>query len=322
MPTPAISLSQVSKAFRAKSGRVQAVSELDLEVAEGEVLGFLGPNGAGKTTTIKMICGLVLPDAGAIRIQGFDVRARRRRAMDRIGAVLEGTRNVYWRLSPWQNLAYAARIKGVKMAGARVWGEILLKELDLWDRRHDPVRLFSRGMQQKTAIACALIHDPPIVLLDEPTLGLDVKAAVTVKRWIQALSAHYRKTLVLTTHQLSLAEELCQRVAIMREGRKAADHAVRELRALHHRRETVNVTVASPADAIRARVTARWPDATFDAGPETTAIHLPVAAQTSLADVAAVFAAWSCELRSLEQAVPSLEDIFIDVTERAVPSDA
>ena len=144
----------MSKSFKSKSGPVHAVVDLDMQVAEGEVLGFLGPNGAGKTTTIKMICGLMLPDQGAIRIQNIDVRAHRRKAMPYIGAVLEGTRNIYWRLSPLQNLAYSARLKGVQVSSCKQWGETLLNELDLWERRRDPVREFSRGMQQKTAIAC------------------------------------------------------------------------------------------------------------------------------------------------------------------------
>ena len=309
-----IRISQVSKSFKAKSGPVHAVVDLDMQVVQGDVLGFLGPNGAGKTTTIKMICGLMLPNQGEIHVRDINVCTHRRRAMTHIGAVLEGTRNIYWRLSPLQNLAYAARLKGVQANSCKAWGEILLQELALWDRRHDPVREFSRGMQQKTAIACALIHDPSIVLLDEPTLGLDINAAITVKHWIKTLSAQYGKTLVLTTHQLDLAEELCQSIAIMQHGRKVADHTVQELRNLH-RKESVIARIAAVPEETRSRVQQQWPEATMRHESDVITLTIPSDAGLRLADVAAVLDRWPCDILSLEQSVPSLEDIFIKVTD-------
>ncbi len=221
---PAISIAHLGKTYqRRKAEPVVAVDDLNLEVPPGQVLGFLGANGAGKTTTIKMICGLIVPDRGQAQLNGYDVHRKRSQAVRQIGAVLEGTRNIYWRLSAWNNLIYYARLKGV---GGRAVGERarrLLTELELWERKDQPVGEFSRGMQQKVAIACALIADPPIVLLDEPTLGLDVQAARTVKQWIRRLSQEEGKTVVLTTHQLDMAEELCDRVAIMRTGKLIAD---------------------------------------------------------------------------------------------------
>ncbi len=307
-----ISIAQVSKAFKAKSGVVHAVIDLSMQVDQGDVLGFLGPNGAGKTTTIKMICGLMLPSQGEIHVRDINVRTHRRQAMTHIGAVLEGTRNIYWRLSPLQNLAYSARLKGIRAHSCKAWGEVLLKELDLWSRRHDPVREFSRGMQQKTAIACALIHDPPIVLLDEPTLGLDINAAVTVKQWIKTLSTQYGKTLILTTHQLDLAEELCQGIAIMRQGRKVADHTVQELRNLH-RKESVTARISATPAEVRAKVRRQWPEATMRHESDSITLAIPSDGKPSLAAVAAVLDQWPCDILSLEQSVPSLEDIFIQV---------
>ena len=226
----AIEVRGLAKSYR-KRGRppVHAVKPLDLVVPQGQIFGFLGPNGAGKTTTIKMLCGLVAPDAGEARLNGHDVHRQRSMAMRQIGAVLEGTRNVHWRLSAWRNLQYFAGIKGCAGAEFRKRAEWLLRELELWERRDDMIHAFSRGMQQKVAIACALIADPPIVLLDEPTLGLDVQAARTVKEWILRLARERGKTVVLTTHQLDMAEEVCDRVAIMRRGELIADQPVHEL---------------------------------------------------------------------------------------------
>ncbi|MCI0713031.1 MAG: ABC transporter ATP-binding protein [Chloroflexi bacterium] len=225
-----IELHNISKIYR-KRGKppVEAVKNIDLTVGTGQVIGFLGPNGAGKTTTIKMMCGLVIPSSGHILLNGINSHTQRGKAMREIGAVLEGTRNIYWRLTAWQNLMYFGRLKGMDGNELRSNAERLLTELDLWERRHDATREFSRGMQQKVAIACALVADPPIVLLDEPTLGLDVQAARTVKDWVKKLGREQGKTVILTTHHLAMAQEVCDRVVIMRKGQIIADHQIQEL---------------------------------------------------------------------------------------------
>ena len=134
--------------------------------------------------------------------------------MHQIGAVLEGTRNIHWALSAWDNLIYYGHLKGVSGRKLADRAEKLLREMELWDRRNDLVRVFSRGMQQKIAVACALVADPPIILLDEPTLGLDVQAARTVKSLVGRLSNEYGKTVVLTTHQLDMAQTICDRMVM------------------------------------------------------------------------------------------------------------
>src|SRR5262249_5065163 len=158
-----------------------AVADLNMSIPEGEVFSFLGPNGAGKTTTIKMVCGLITPTSGQITLNGYDIARQSRKAVSQIGVVLEGARNIYWRLSAWENLLYFGRLRGCSDKKLKALAEQLLRELDLWDRRNDPVRFFSRGMQQKIALASALVTDPSIILLDEPTLGLDVEAAKVVE---------------------------------------------------------------------------------------------------------------------------------------------
>ena len=225
-----IVLRAVTKTYPRKGKEpVRAVDNLDLTIPDGGIFGLLGPNGAGKTTIIKMICGLILPDSGEVRIGDIDVNRQRRRAMGRIGVVLEGTRNIYWRLSPWENLMYFARLKGIPGRHVADRAERLLSELDLWDRRKEKVRTFSRGMQQKVAIACALIGDPDIILLDEPTLGPDVQASRIVQEWVSQLGREQGKTVILTTHQLPVAQQLCTRIAIIREGRVIANEPTAKL---------------------------------------------------------------------------------------------
>src|SRR5260370_20768756 len=176
-----------------------------------------------------MMCGLVTPTGGHVHLNGYDVAKARRMAVGEVGAVLEGARNVYWSLSAWQNLLYFGRLKGLSRRLIVPRAESLLRSLDLWERRHQTVGSYSRGMQQKVAIAAALITDPPILLLDEPTLGLDVQMARTVKDWIAQLAHEQGKTVVLTTHQLALAQELGDRIAIIHQRRLLTDLPVRVL---------------------------------------------------------------------------------------------
>src|SRR5215510_13761893 len=202
---PAIAIEGLTKIY----GRdLRAVDGIHLQVPAGQVFGLLGPNGAGKTTTIKLLCGLVSPSAGSAALRGFDIRQQRSSAVMHLGAVLEGGRNVYWSLSAWQNLLYFGRLKGLSGTQIRPRAQRLLTELGLWERRHETVGSYSRGMQQKVAVSAALITDPPIILLDEPTIGLDVEAARTFKDWITHLARDEAKTIVLTTHQLEVAHEL------------------------------------------------------------------------------------------------------------------
>ena len=217
------------KAYPARSGPVVAVDGVDLTLAPGEVLAFLGPNGAGKTTTIKMIAGLVLPDAGQVRIEGRDPH-RDPAALARVGAVLEGNRNVYWRLTPLENLEYFGVLRGLSAATARRRGRRMLERFGLLEKARVLTQQLSRGMQQKLAIAVALVHRPRLLLLDEPTLGLDVEAAERVKALIRELAAG-GQAILLTTHQLAVAEALSHRVAIIRKGRIVAEDRTQALLA-------------------------------------------------------------------------------------------
>jgi ABC-2 type transport system ATP-binding protein len=313
-PSAVIQLDSLGKTYRSKSGGpVRAVRSVSLSVPEGQVFGFLGPNGAGKTTTIKMICGLVRPTAGQVIINGYDVWRRRSAAVRQLGAVLEGTRNVHWPLSAWDNLIYFGNLKGAggRHLGARA--EQLLRELDLWDRRKDLVRTFSRGMQQKVAIACALIADPPIILLDEPTLGLDVQAARIVKSMVKRLARGQGKTVVLTTHQLDLAEELCDRVAIVNKGRVIANEPVEELLNLFSE-EYYQIKVEGCLPGADSR---------FDGFHVTeendhTVLTGPIADQEALHAVLDRLRALGLRLLSASRAEPNLEEVFV----RMLDSDA
>lgn len=217
----------LSKVYGRGKQRFEAVTQVSLTLHRGEVLAFLGPNGAGKTTTIKMIAGLVRPDRGQVLVAGADPH-RHPRALRHIGAVLEGNRNLYWRLTPEENLEYFGVLRQVPRKIAHRRGLELLARFGLEEKRHTPVQKLSRGMQQKVAIAVALIHEPDLLLLDEPTLGLDVEASETVKALVRQVAQEGR-AILLTTHQLDVAEELADRVAIIRRGRIIAEQRTEAL---------------------------------------------------------------------------------------------
>ena len=223
----ALEIENLRKIYHAGGNLVEAVRSVSLSLVESEVLAFLGPNGAGKTTTIKMIAGLIRPDAGFVRIGGVDPH-RNPEALRQLGAVLEGNRNLYWRLTPEENLEYFGVLKGLTSREARRRGRMLLERFDLYSKRRATVQTLSRGMQQKLAIAVALVHQPKLLLLDEPTLGLDVEATQYVKALIKAIASE-GCAILLTTHQLDIAEELSTSVAIIRKGEIIASSPTRDL---------------------------------------------------------------------------------------------
>ncbi len=226
---PVLEARGLRKAYPGRPAPLVAVDGVDLAVAAGEVLAFLGPNGAGKTTTIKMVAGLVRPDAGEVKIAGRDPH-QDPGALAALGAVLEGNRNVYWRLTPLENLEYFGVLKGLSAGEARRRGRALLDRFGLLEKQHALTQQLSRGMQQKLAIAVALVHRPRLLLLDEPTLGLDVEAAEAVKALIRELAADGQAVL-LTTHQLEVAGALAHRVAIIQRGRIVAEDQTETLLA-------------------------------------------------------------------------------------------
>jgi ABC-2 type transport system ATP-binding protein len=304
---PAIELAGLTKRYRRGKGWLTAVDDVTLAVPAGQVIGLLGPNGAGKTTTIKMTCGLIVPTAGTIRINGYGVARQRADAVRQIGAVLEGSRNVYWPLTAWQNLMYFGRLKGVRTAEIKPRAERLLTDLDLWDRRDETVGSYSRGMQQKVAIAAALITDPPIILLDEPAIGLDVEAARTVKDWIAHLAADEGKTIVLTTHQLAIVQELAGRIAVIREGMIIADLPTRELLS-RFAEDRFEVRVAGLLNGFAGALPA---GARAEADAGTTRITLRDADQGRLHHLLDDLRAKDIPLLSVTQAQPDLEEIFL-----------
>jgi ABC-2 type transport system ATP-binding protein len=224
-PAPALRLDGLAKAYGSK----RAVDGLDLEVRAGELYALLGPNGAGKTTTLRMVAGLLRPDAGGISVFGVDARADPP-AAKRMIAWLPDEPMLYDKLTPLEYLEFVAGLWDVEPATAKARGEQLLKMLGLWDERGQRCEGFSRGMKQKAALAGALIHDPRLMILDEPLTGLDAAAARQVKDLLQQRT-RVGGTVILTTHILEVAERVADRIGIIQHGRLLAQGTLAELRS-------------------------------------------------------------------------------------------
>lgn len=210
-------------------GPVLAVDDLDLSVAPGQILGLLGPNGAGKTTTLKMMTGLLKPTAGCVLVGGHDIQVRPLAARRLIGYVAEEP-HLYGKLTPLEFLRFSGELYGVDPALLPGRIDRLLSLFDLTARGRTLIEGLSHGMRQKTALAGALVHEPPLLFLDEPTIGLDPRGARVLKEVLRRL-ADRGVAVVLSTHILEIAERLCDRVAILSRGRLAALGTIEELRA-------------------------------------------------------------------------------------------
>jgi ABC-2 type transport system ATP-binding protein len=221
--TPALQLRALRKAF----GR-PAVDGIDLSVRRGELYALLGPNGAGKTTTLRMVTGLLAPDAGQIDVLGIDLASQPAAAKQKM-AYLPDDPMLYGKLKPTEYLEFVAGLWGIAPEDAEPRARRLLDWLDLSKHAHELTEGFSRGMKQKLALAGALIHEPELLILDEPLTGLDAAAARQVK---DLLVSHVAQggTVILTTHILEVAERLAQRIGIIRQGRLIAEGTLAELR--------------------------------------------------------------------------------------------
>jgi len=221
----AIQTEQLTRAF----GNLVAVDNLSLQVPSGSIFGFLGPNGSGKTTTIRLLLGLLAPTRGGARVLGYDISTQADSIRAETGALLEHN-GLYQRLSAEDNLNFYAEVWHMSAVEREDRIKELLTHLELWERRKEIVSKWSRGMQQKLAVARTLLHHPSLVFMDEPTAGLDPLAASALHKDLANLAEREGVTIFMTTHNLAEAEKLCQQIAVIRKGRLLAAGPVDQLR--------------------------------------------------------------------------------------------
>jgi len=302
MSEPAISVRGLHKSY----GDFEAVRGIDFEVAQGEVFGLLGPNGAGKTTTVEILEGLRPRSAGEVSVLGYDPAAEAMAVKDRIGVSLQAT-----------NLPEKMRVREAAELFAAFYSrstdiDVLLKRLQLWDKRTAFYSTLSGGQKQRLALALAMVNEPQVLFLDEPTTGLDPQVRLEIHSLIEELRDQ-KRTILLTTHYIEEAERLCHRVAIVDEGRIIAMGTPRELqqRILGHARVEVSTVQPMPEACPE--------DWRFDSPPVFSADrrHLTVSAPSparAVVDLVKWLDSAGAEIDDLHIKRPTLEDVFIELT--------
>jgi ABC-2 type transport system ATP-binding protein len=294
---------------RVAYGKLVALKGLSLSVAAGEIVGLLGPNGAGKTTTIDVCCGLRVPDSGTARVLGADAVKSPRAVRSKIGVVPQDS-GFYLELTAWEHLQLSAALYEMKRPKPRM--EAVLRLMGLWDRRSQPVATFSGGMRRRLALARALLHDPPVLFLDEPTLGVDIQGRRVLWEHVAQLRAQGRSVL-LTTNYLDEATALCDRVAIIDHGQLIVCERPDELR----RDAGVTVVLTCDRDMPRVASTLRIrPDVAevveLDHSVRARLVHEGAAAEVIAAAGAVT------KITGVRVTEPSLEDVFLTLTGRGL----
>ncbi|HVL47617.1 MAG TPA: ABC transporter ATP-binding protein [Candidatus Thermoplasmatota archaeon] len=304
-------------------GTITAVDHVDLEVARGEFFGLLGPNGAGKTTLVKLLSTLLLPSSGTAEVAGLDVVKDADAVRRKVGVVLGGERALYWRLTGRENLWYFSQLYDMPAKDARRRIDALLDVVDLADRADERVENYSKGMKQRLHVARGLLNDPDVLLLDEPSIGLDPHAARSVRALVKDLTTKHGKTVVLTTHYMYEADQLSDRVAIMSRGRILAVGTPTELKERYGGAHALVVEVARAGDALAARLgevpgVARATEAGHDPARGVSRFRLlPVEGATEnglAAAVAETVKRAGASLIEYRIDRPTLEDAFVRAT--------
>ena len=298
----------VTEGLGKRFGDVTAVVDLSLEIYAGEVFGLLGHNGAGKTTTIRLLNGILTPSTGEARVLGLDP-VKDGPALRRRTGVLTETPSLDERLTARENLTYYADLYGVPRHRVphRVQG--LLAEFGLAERADEPVGSYSKGMKQRLALARALLHEPELLFLDEPTAGLDPVAAREVHELIRELSQGEGRTVVLCTHNLMEAQRLCHRVAVLEEGRLVALGTPEELIRGLHREHWVEVEL-SPEDGAMVGTLREVPGVLEVVRERPGVLRVRVAAPRVLPEIAASIVGAGARLFRLSPQEPTLEDVY------------
>ncbi|MBE0430447.1 MAG: ABC transporter ATP-binding protein [Dehalococcoidia bacterium] len=309
-----LQVKDLTKLYRRRRAEpVVAVDRVSFSVSKNEVVGLLGPNGAGKTTTIKCIAGLIKPTSGEIWLDGIDAIRRPGKAMERVAALLEGNRNIYWRLTPRENLEFFAGIQGHPVGRVRGYIDELIELFDLKDKERTSARMLSRGMQQKLALACALVRQTEVLLLDEPTLGLDVETSYELRHILKQMGARGERTILLSSHDMHVVQDICERVVIINNGRVVVDDRVRSLMKLFRASAYRFELEGQLAEELALTLRGRFPLLALSATDHRTYIDADLKDGNELYEVLDILKGGNTQIKSIGHKEPNLEEIFLTI---------
>ena len=292
-------------------GELLAVDHINFEVKQGEIFGFLGPNGAGKTTTTRMLIGISIPTEGTAEVMGYDIQKQSVEAKELMGIVPDIS-NVYTDLSAWDNLTFTGRLYDIPKVERNRRAKQMLELFGLFDRRHERVDRFSRGMKRKLCIAMALMNESSILFLDEPTSGLDVQSVLTIRNLIKKMNAE-GLTIFLTTHNMDEANKMCDRVAIINKGKIAAIDTPERLKRTIKKLQVIEISFAgSTKNIILALKTLQGVTEVVKKGDK---YHLNTEnPPKTLSEIWRYASVNNLELNTVNTLGPSLEDVFVNLT--------
>ncbi len=299
-----------------------AVNGVDLQIQYGEIFGLLGPNGAGKSTTIRMLCTLLEPTSGTARVNGYDIVKQANDVRRSLGTVLAGERSIYWKLTGRENLEYFAALYHIPAAVAKKRVDELIERMELKDRANELVEKYSTGMRQRVAIAKALLARPPILLLDEPTLGLDPQAARNLRELIAQLKQEGH-TILLTTHYMEEADQLSDRIGIIDDGKIIALDTPEGLKRRIEQKEIIRLEVSGWQEYIGERLRAMQEVENLVVRRQNEADTWEVSLQAAssravLPKLMENISQNGTRLVNMNIVKPSLEDVFIHLTGKAL----
>jgi ABC-2 type transport system ATP-binding protein len=303
----AIKTANLTKYF----GNLLAVDHINFEVKKGEIFGFLGPNGAGKTTTTRMLIGISKPTEGTAEVMGYDIQKQSVEAKELMGIVPDIS-NVYTDLSAWDNLIFTGRLYDIPKGERKNRAEELLQLFGLFDRRHESVQGFSRGMKRRLCIAMALMNKSAILFLDEPTSGLDVQSVLTIRNLIKKLN-HDGLTIFLTTHNMQEANQMCDRVAIINEGTIAAIDTPERLKTTIKKLQAIEVSFIGTKKNLIAEL--KLLQGISEVVKQGDKYHINTENSPKvLSELWKYASANRLTIRTVNTLGPSLEDVFVNLT--------
>jgi len=300
------------------SQTITAVDHVDLKVRRGELFGLLGPNGAGKTTFIKILCTLLIPEEGEAYVNGFNVMKEDMEVRKSLGTLFSsGGRGFHYRLTGYRNLEMFAALYNVPRKGRHERIMELLKLVGLEERAHDGIQKYSGGMWRKIILARALLPDPPVFLLDEPTAGLDVASSQTIRKFIKDLSEKQDKTIIYTTHYIEEAAQLCDRIGVLNKGRLIACDTPDAIVAMVKKYEVVEIRLekVTKTQEDKLRSLSCVLDVTSSKDPVTSqqTLRLQIEGIESLQDVLNFLSDERIKLLDLKREEPGLADALLEL---------